>query len=76
MNRFAVLLSCCLMLAGCVGARLETPHLTVAGVELLKGDLLQQNLRVRLHRARAALQGRWLGGRERRGARQRRRGAR
>ena len=40
-----------LPLAGCatLGRKLEAPQLTVARIELLKGDLLQQNLRVGLH---------------------------
>jgi LEA14-like dessication related protein len=37
--------------AGCatLGHKLESPQISVARIELLKGDLLQQNLRVRLH---------------------------
>lgn len=40
-----------LPLAGCAGLthKLEKPELSVARIELLKGDLLQQNLRVSLH---------------------------
>ena len=40
-----------LALAGCstLGYKLEAPQLSVVQVELVKGDLLQQNLRVRLH---------------------------
>lgn len=38
-----------LVLAGCGGYGLEKPELSVVGVDLLKGDLLQQNLRVRMH---------------------------
>ena len=47
----ALLASAALALAGCstLGYKFETPQLTVVQVELVKGDLLQQNLRVRLH---------------------------
>jgi LEA14-like dessication related protein len=36
---------------GCsaLGYKFETPRLSIVRLELLKGDLLQQNLRVRLH---------------------------
>lgn len=38
-------------LGGCssLAPRLETPHLRVVGVEVLRSDLLQQQLRVRMH---------------------------
>lgn len=39
-----------LMLAGCaaLGPRLETPNLSIVGVEILKGDLFEQRLRARM----------------------------
>ena len=39
----------CLAVAGCSTFKLEAPQLSVVRVELVKGDLMQQNLRVRLH---------------------------
>ena len=47
----ALLAAAVLAVAGCstLGYKFETPQLTVVQVELVKGDLLQQNLRVRLH---------------------------
>ena len=47
----ALLAAAVLAVAGCsaLGYRFETPQLTIVQVELVKGDLLQQNLRVRLH---------------------------
>jgi len=40
-----------LLLGGCSNLvpKLESPQLTVVGVELVKADLLQQQLRVRMH---------------------------
>jgi LEA14-like dessication related protein len=45
------MLALLLPLAGCaaLGPKLEKPELSVSHIELLKGDLLQQNLRVSLH---------------------------
>ena len=51
-NSIAVLLAAAVLaVAGCsaLGYKFETPQLTIVQVELVKGDLLQQNLRVRLH---------------------------
>jgi LEA14-like dessication related protein len=38
-----------LLLSGCAATRLEKPHLQVVGVQMMGGNLLQQQLRVRLH---------------------------
>ena len=47
----ALLAGLCLAVAGCstLGYHLEAPQLSIVRVEMLKADLLQQNLRVRLH---------------------------
>jgi LEA14-like dessication related protein len=47
----ALLAAAALAVAGCstLGYKFEAPQLTVVQVQLVKGDLLQQNLRVRLH---------------------------
>jgi LEA14-like dessication related protein len=37
-----------LAIAGCSLAKLQTPQLQVVGVEVLRSDLLQQQLRVRM----------------------------
>jgi LEA14-like dessication related protein len=52
--RIALLITlfACLAAVGACGAllpKLETPHLQVVGVEVLRSDLLQQQLRVRMH---------------------------
>jgi LEA14-like dessication related protein len=46
-----VLVAATALLAACssLGYKIQTPRLTIARVELVKGDLAQQNLRVRLH---------------------------
>jgi len=38
-----------LLTAACAATRIEKPHLQVVGVQMLSGNLLQQQLRVRLH---------------------------
>jgi LEA14-like dessication related protein len=47
----ALLVAAMLEVVGCsaLGYKFETPQLSIVRVEFLKGDLLQQNLRVRLH---------------------------
>jgi len=47
----AVLLLATVVLTGCstLGYKFEAPALTIVGVEVLKLDLLQQSLRVRMH---------------------------
>jgi LEA14-like dessication related protein len=43
-------LAAALLLSGCaaLGPRLETPNLSIVGVEILKGDLFEQRLRARM----------------------------
>lgn len=43
-------LAAALLLSGCaaLGPRLETPNLSIIGVEILKGDLFEQRLRARM----------------------------
>jgi LEA14-like dessication related protein len=51
-RRIGVLLAIVLLASGgCapLGYKLESPRLSVVGAEFVKGDLLQQNLRVHLH---------------------------
>ena len=50
-RRTWVLVAATVLLAACssLGYKFQTPRLTIARVELVKGDLAQQNLRVRLH---------------------------
>ncbi len=36
------------LLAGCAAARFKEPHLDVVNIEMLRGDLLRQELRVRM----------------------------
>lgn len=49
MKPFAIIV-CGGLLGGCAsfGARLETPHLSIVNAEILKGDLFEQRLRVRM----------------------------
>lgn len=44
------LVAALLLLSGCaaLGPRLETPNLSIVGVEILKGDLFEQRLRARM----------------------------
>jgi LEA14-like dessication related protein len=47
--RAAALVTLLCLPAGCAYTHLEQPTLSVVNVELLKGDLFQQQLRVRMH---------------------------